>query len=145
MTTAVWMLEASAFGLAAWLLAAARLPAMIGAMVPRTATVLRTTRAMALAIATAVTVEEAAVSVAVVASTATCRRPFGRGGGQSRTAAPASFRRRGGAARREGASGAGRGWGVAIASELAGARRRGLSASEFPPAVSPADFRARLL
>ena len=70
MTTAVWMLEASAFGLAAWLLAAARLPAMIEAMVPRTATVLRTTRAVALVIATAVTVEEAAVSVAVVASTA---------------------------------------------------------------------------
>ena len=39
-------------------------------MLPRTATVLRTTRAVALVIATAVTVEEAAVSVAVVARTA---------------------------------------------------------------------------
>ena len=68
MTTAVWMLEASVFGSAARLLAVARPPAMIGAI--RTATVLRTTRAVALVIATAVTVEEAAVSVAVVARTA---------------------------------------------------------------------------
>ena len=67
MTTAVWMLEASVFGSAARLVAVARPPAMIGAMLPRTATVLRTTRAVALLIATAVTVEEAAVSVAVVA------------------------------------------------------------------------------
>ena len=68
MTTAVWMLEASVFGSAARLLAVARPPAMIA--LPRTATVLRTTRAVALVIATAVTVEEAAVSVAVVARTA---------------------------------------------------------------------------
>ena len=47
----MWMLEASVFGSAARLVAVARPPAMIGAMLPRTATVLRTTRAVALVIA----------------------------------------------------------------------------------------------